>query len=164
MGPTQPSYGYSTQQHYPGFPPQGYPPPGFVPQHTIPGTVVTACVLWMIYGALALGSGALALAGGGKIGVMNLVFGAAFLITGIQVLMGKASQLIGSGVVCIVLGTLQTIGFFLLVGSLGRAAMWIPGWLVAIVVINSVVLILAGILAIVGNAAFRNWRLTKGIR
>ena len=130
----------------------GTPPPT---PTKIPGTVVAACILWMIYGGLGLIGGLAAAAiSGGKAGLPQLVFAAAFVVTGVQVLLGKASQLIGSGVVCILLGVMA-------LAIVGLASSIMPGWIGLLVMLNSALLIVAGILAIVGNGAYQRWRMTR---
>jgi hypothetical protein len=187
-GPGQPPQGYGPQPGYPpqgygpqpGYPPQGYgpqpgyplqgygPQPGYPPQGygqapptSIPVSVLAACILWIVYGAIGLLGGIASVTVSRGPGIGQIIFGAAFLITGIQVLMGKASQIMGSGVVCILLGGLQLLAFASLVNSLGELGGAVPSWITTVVLINGGVLITAGILAIVGNGRYKQWRLTK---
>jgi hypothetical protein len=135
-----------------GYSPHGLPPP---PPRSIPGVVIAACVLWMLFGALGLVGGLAGLAMGAKGGsVFQLAIAAAFLITGVQVLMGKASSILVSGIACIVLGGVT----MLLVLMVAR---YMPGVLMAIATFNSLVLIVAGILACVGNRNYKRWRAGK---
>jgi hypothetical protein len=128
---------------------------------SIPGTVVTACVLWIVYGVLGLVSGGHALmTHGGAAAITQVVFALAFLITGIQVLMGKASGLFGSGIACLLLAALGVLSVYLMPTTPEEAKAG-AGWVSIAILINSGVLALAGILAIAGNAKYKEWRATR---
>jgi len=154
--PQQPGYGYGA--------PQGYPPPAnFVPQHTRPGTITAASIMWIIWGSLSLIGNLMTLANGRPGGGMFIGWGLtlAFLITGIQALMGKAKGLLAMGIISIVFGGLALIAFLAL-GSLIRihAAF---GVLLLIGVLVGGMLIVPGILACIGNTKYKNWRRTRGL-
>jgi hypothetical protein len=171
-------------QHRPqGYAPQGYAPQGYVPQgyapqqhfapqpyghgfavrNKNPGSVIGASVLWIIYGSLALLGNLVALGGsGGRAGMPTLIglsLGVAFLVTGIQALMGKARGLLAMGITSIVFGGLTSIAFLLL-GSLVRGFR-APGWLLGVGFVVGGMLITAGVLACIGNRAYKDWRATK---
>lgn len=86
--------------------------------------------------------------GGGQI-----IIGFAFLLSGIQVLLGKASNVIGAGVACILLGV---IGL-----SIGALFWIVPGGAGLLFTVNSCILILSGILASTGNSAYLAWLATR---
>ena len=131
-------------------------------QSSIPGTVIVACVLWIIYGAFGLIGGLSTIAVSKGTGGTQLFIAAIFIISGIQVLMGKASGLMGTGITCIVLAALGLFAVFALNGlNGGRAAF--PGWVATIVMVNSGILMLSGILAIVGNGNYKAWRKSRGL-
>lgn len=116
-----------------------------------PASITTACILWIIYGGLGILGGVITLRASAGVGGFQIVFGLAFLVTGFQVLMGKASSVLGSGIVCIILGALA------LVGGLGGAAAFASSLIAIIVLVNAGLLIAAGVLAIVGSGAYKQW-------
>jgi hypothetical protein len=154
-------------QMQPGYgqPPMPYAQPGFTPRHKLPGAAVAASILWIIYGGLGLiGNLASLGATGGKVGsggIIGIGITAAFLIAGIQTLMGKAKGMLANGIMSIILGGLVAIAFFLL-GALIRGFRP-PGWLLGVGLLFGGMLITAGILACVGNKAYKEYRATKGL-
>jgi hypothetical protein len=146
--PQQPSYP-PPQQPYGAYAPQAYGNP----QAKLPGVVIAASIMWIIYGSLGLIGNLLGLAAGGRPGASTAVgFGiaAAFLISGIQALSGKARGLLASGICSIVLGALIR-GF--------RP----PAWLLGFGFLIGAILITAGILACIGNRSYKAWRAAKGM-
>lgn len=139
----------------PYFPPAA--PPG--PRPGKPGIIVAACILWIIYGSIGILGGLASMKAGG-FAYGNLIFGIAFLATGIQTLMGKTPSVLGAGIACLVLGGLGLIVMVMLMGG-GLHHMRMAGILFGIVLVNSGLLITAGILAIVGNARYKAWRATR---
>src|ERR1700704_5058440 len=131
-------------------------------QSSIPGTVIIACVLWIIYGAFGLLGGLTIIAASKGTGATQLAIAAIFIISGIQVLMGKASGLMGTGIVCIVLAGIGLFAIYSINSALGERSMF-PGWVMTIVMINSGILVTSGILAIVGNAKYKEWRRSRGL-
>jgi hypothetical protein len=166
---------YGQQPHYPqpGYPPApayGQPPPqhaqpNFTPRHKLPGAAVAASIMWIIYGGLALIGNLAALgASGGKMGtggILGIGIAVAFLVAGIQTIMGKAKGMLGNGIASIVLGALVSIAFLLL-GALIRGFKAPPALLLVGVLFGGM-LITAGILACVGNKAYKDYRATKGL-
>jgi hypothetical protein len=139
-----------------------------------PASVRTAGVLWVVFGVLglvtlvvsfALAAGLVA-AGGrtdppGGLGAIIPVF---FLIAGIQTVSGTLTGVVFYGVGSIIFGCLYLgVGALILVFSLAPAAdIRIPP--VALLAIGGVVfalgamLVVAGILALTGNGAYKRWR------
>jgi hypothetical protein len=159
--PPQPQ-GYAPQQLYGAnaYAPQAYGNP----QAKLPGIVIAASIMWIIYGSLALIGNLLGLAAGGRPGASTAIgFGiaAAFLISGIQALGGKARGLLASGICSIVLGALTSVAFLLL-GALIRGFRP-PGWLLGFGFLIGAILITAGILACIGNRSYKEWRAAKGL-
>jgi len=130
-------------------------------QTSIPGTVIVACVLWIIYGAFGLLGGLSTIAVSKGTGGTQLAIAAIFIISGIQVLMGKASGLMGTGIVCIILAALGLFAVYSLNGAVGGQVV-LAGWVMTIVLVNSGILALSGILAIVGNTSYKEWRKSRG--
>jgi hypothetical protein len=128
---------------------------------SIPGTVVAACVLWIIYGALGLLGGLTTVGSGASVAYGQIIFALAFIITGIQVLMGKASGLLGSGIACLFLAGLGALGAWFAQAAAEYARGSVASWVYVVIVINSGVLATAGILAIVGNAKYKAWRASR---
>ncbi|MEO8698509.1 MAG: hypothetical protein ABI867_00665 [Kofleriaceae bacterium] len=174
-----PSAPHDPPQH-PGYPPpqpqQGYPPPGwqpapaygapsFTPRHKIPGLAVAASIIWIIYGGLALIGNLLTLAAsGGRTGTpgfVGIAISVGFLVAGIQTLMGKAKGLMANGIVSIVLGGLAAVAFLLL-GALIRG-FHAPMVLILVGVLFGALLITAGILALMANKSYKEFRQTKGL-
>lgn len=129
-----------------------------------PASITTACLLWIVYGGLAILGGVLTLqASEGRrwvvvvlaFGGFQIVFGAAFLITGIQVLLGKASSVFASGIVCLILGALA------LLGGLASGGVFASSLAAMIILGSAGLLIAAGSLAIVGNDAYKQWIATR---
>jgi hypothetical protein len=131
-------------------------------QSSIPGTVIVACVLWIIYGAFGLLGGLSTISASKGTGATQLAIAAIFIISGIQVLMGKASGLMGTGIVCIVLAGLGLFAVYSINGAIDGRTMF-PGWVMTIVMVNSGILMLSGILAIVGNTKYKEWRRSRGV-
>ncbi len=134
---------------------------------SIPGTVIAACVLWILYGALGL-LGGLTTLGSGAASYGQIIFALAFIITGIQVLMGKASGLMGSGIACLLLAALGALAAWFLHAAAdyahasgGRNVAGALSWVYIVIMINSALLATAGILAIIGNAKYKEWRATR---
>ena len=169
--PQQPQYGQQPYGQQPGYPPQGYQQPQQVyaggPQLTRPGTITAASIMWIIYGSLALIGNLMTLgASGGRVGgpgYIGLGLSIAFLVTGIQALMGKARGLLATGIVSIVLGAIVLIAFLAL-GSLLRG-IHAPAALLALIgFLFGGFLITAGILACLGNTKYKAWRASKHAR
>jgi hypothetical protein len=170
--PQQPGY---PPQGQPGYPPQGqpgfapqppmYPPANFTPRHKLPGVAVAASIIWIIYGSLALIGNLIGLAGsGGRAGTPSFIglgIAVGFLVGGIQTLMGKAKGMLGNGIASIVLGALVAIAFLLL-GALIRG-FHAPMILILIGVLFGALLITAGVLGCIGNKAYKEYRMTKGL-
>jgi hypothetical protein len=170
--PQYPPAGYPPPQGQPGYlpqpgwapPPPQYPPqPSFTPRHKLPGTAIAASIIWIIYGSLALIGNLITLAAsGGRTGTPSIVglgIAAGFLVGGIQTLMGKAKGMMANGIASIVLGALVAIAFLLL-GALIRG-FHAPMFLVVIGLLFGALLITGGILALVGNKAYKEYHLTK---
>src|SRR5215468_5176799 len=104
---------------------------------SIPGTVVAACVLWIIYGALGLlgGLSTIAAHASGP-GIGQIVIALAFVITGIQVLMGKASSLIGSGIACLLLAGVGLFVALTLQHAASEGLGQVAGWIYVAIMIN----------------------------
>jgi hypothetical protein len=155
-----------------------------------PGIVMAAGVIWIGGGSLALISamGNLALLGanqganqqaGGAPGAIgggccSGLVGIAFLVCGFQTVTGKSSDTLGNGIGSLVLGLLALLiaagtvfGGFVLLGNQNA-----PGQALAAGIIVAAglfglcgaALILAGILALVGRSAYREWRLAYAPR
>jgi hypothetical protein len=153
-----------------------------------PTVVMVAGVIWIIVGAVALvnvvltlalaGANAAAQPGqpGGQTGGVccGLLVGIAFLVCGIQTVKGTAKDTLGNGIGSILIG-----GFYLVVGlglgllgALGGAgagqnpnlAPLAGVLLIAMVIAGGIgaALVLAGILALVGRGAYREWRRAYG--
>ena len=120
----------------------------------MPGSVKTAAILWIVFGGLGLLGQLMSLASGGfgTRGILGLVISVAFVVAGIQTISGKAKDTLGNGIGSIVLG-----GLALLLIMLAAAAVGLH-WTVLLGMLNSGGLVLAGILALVGRAAYREWR------
>jgi hypothetical protein len=161
--PPQPQHPHPAYGHQPQTP---YAQPGFTPRHKLPGTVIAASIMWIIYGGLGLlgNIGTLASTGGkmGTGGIVGIGITLAFLIAGIQTLMGKAKGTLGNGIASIVVGGLVLIAFLAL-GSLFRGIGPGAGVLMAIGLIVGGILITAGILGCMGNKAYKEYRATKGL-
>lgn len=161
----QPNYPQPQMQPGHGQPPMPYAQPGFTPRHKLPGTAIAASIMWIIYGGLGLIGNLAALgASGGKAGsggIIGIGITAAFLIAGIQTLMGKAKGMLANGIVSICLGGIVSIAFLAL-GALIRGFK-APGILIAVGFLFGAILITAGILACVGNKAYKEYRATKGL-
>jgi hypothetical protein len=137
-----------------------------------PGTVLTAGVLWIVFGALSvLGvllllalafvvagapgprpRGAEAEAAGVVCGlILGGLFGAAFIFVGVQTVRGTAKDTLGNGIGSIIFAALALLAtiFNLAVGQVPQAV----GNL-----ITCVGLMVAGILALVGRADYRAWK------
>ena len=145
--------------------PMPYAQPGFTPRHKLPGTVIAASIMWIIYGGLGLlgNLGALASSGGkvGTGGIIGIGITLAFLVAGIQTIMGKAKGTLGNGIASIVLGGLVLIAFLAL-GSMFRGIGG-AGVLLVVGLIVGGILITAGILGCMGNKAYKEYRATKGL-
>jgi hypothetical protein len=166
-GHAQPGPGYG-QPPYPqghGQPAMPYAPQGFTPRTKLPGIVVAASIMWIIYGSLGLLGNLSALgASGGKIGgggFFGLFIAVAFLVAGIQTLMGKAKGMLANGITSIVLGGLAMIAILAL-GAISRG-FHLPPILFVVGFIFGALLITAGILACMGNKAYKEYRATKGL-
>jgi hypothetical protein len=178
-----PQQGYPQGAPQQGYPQQGYPQQGYAPQAGYspypaqpyaqgyqqppkkPGVVVAASILWIIYGSLALLGNLIALGGsGGRTGaptIIGLSIGAGFLVAGITTLTGKARGLLANGIVSIVLGGLTSVAFLLL-GALLRGFR-VSAPLLGIGFVVGSILIVAGILACMGNRRYKEWRAAKGL-
>jgi hypothetical protein len=167
----QPGYqqppGYYQQPGYAPPPywqqPQGYAPPNFTPRHKLPGTAVAASIMWIIYGSLGLLGNLIALgASGGKAGggIVGIGIAVGFLVAGITTLTGKAKGMMANGIASIVLGALVSIAILLL-GALIRG-FHPPAVLILVGLLFGLMLIGAGIFALVGNKAYKEYRYTRG--
>ncbi len=141
-----------------------------------PGTVTAAGVIWIIYGCLVLLSLAATLfvifvlaananvpaqANGAAVGglvegalLAMVIYGliaAAFLFVGVQSVRGTARDTLGNGVGSIILGVLGlgVVGLNAAIGQYLQAAG---------VVVGAVLLLTAGILALVGRSPYKLWR------
>jgi hypothetical protein len=113
--------------------------------------------LWIVYGAIAILLGLAAKSSSEGLAYLNFLFGAMFLISGIQVLYGKASQVIGSGITCLLLAAGTVVSYLALAQHADDVGGRIPSWLTNSFVLNAAILGLAGILAIMGDAQYRQW-------
>ena len=139
--------------------------PGFTPRHKIPGMAIAASIIWIIYGGLALIGNLFALAGsGGRTGtpgILGITISAAFLVAGIQTLMGKSKGLMANGIASIVVGALAAIAF-LLVGALVRG-FHPPMVLIVVGLLFGALLITGGILALIANKPYKEYRQSKNL-
>lgn len=124
---------------------------------------MAACILWIIYGALGILGGLTSIGVSKVMGISQTCIGAAFLITGIQVLMGKATSVLASGIVCVILAAVGLLGVMMLMSAMPRGAGGFGAMFLPIVLLNSALLLTSGILAIVGNGKFKAWRVAKGL-
>lgn len=120
----------------------------------MPGSVKTAAILWIVFGGLGVLGQALSLVGGGfqARSLISLAISVAFVIAGIQTISGKAKDTLGNGIGSIVLGGLGLILILVAMAALGLH------YVVLIGLLNSGGLVLAGILALVGRAGYKEWR------
>lgn len=121
-----------------------------------PGIVMAAGIIWIIFGGLILMSllavavlipilvrgvdAGAALAGLASVAGCLGLFGGVFVMVGVQTVRGTAKDTMGNGVGSILFGLLNGMNFDLQGGGLGLA------------------LVVAGILAIVGRADYKEWR------
>jgi hypothetical protein len=131
-------------------------------QSSIPGSVLVACILWIVYGAFGLLGGIRTMSQNTGAAGTQLVIAAIFIISGIQVMMGKASGLMGTGITCIVLAAFGLLAIYF-VNSAGGSRPVFPGWVMIIVFVNSGILVTSGILAIIGNDKYKAWRRIRGL-
>lgn len=145
---------------------------------SFPGTVMTAGVLWIVFGSLVLLGLLLAVVGvalasmrmgppnnnEGAMMVMacgGLFFGlvgGGFLLVGVQTVRGTARDVLGNGIGSIVISLLvMGLGVFPIVATLDRGP---PGPMLVGVfyVVVGLVLTLAGVLALSGRGDYRAWR------
>src|SRR5262249_55309498 len=138
---------------------------GMAPQLSRPGSITGAAILWIIYGSLGTlgGLSSLGMSGGrvGAPGFIGLGIAIAFLITGIQALLGKARGMLGSGIGSIIWGTVTLIAFLAL-GGMVRGGHGLAGIFALIGLVFGGILITGGILACVGNAKYKAWRASTG--
>jgi hypothetical protein len=120
-------------------------------------------VLWIIYGALGLlgGLSSIAAHASGP-GIGQIVIALAFIITGIQVLMGKASSLLGSGIACLLLAGVGVFAALTLQRAASAGLGHVADWIFVVIMINCALLATAGVLAIVGNTKYKSWRASRG--
>ena len=138
------------------------------PQSTNPASAKAAAIIWIIIGGLSLlGNGYQAAAGEGasiRI-IVSICVTLAFLITGIQTLIGSVSSILGAGIASIILALIGLIAVLSIVlvggalfgggqGGLGMLEMVVAG----IMLIGPVILLAAGILACIGSTGYKRWR------
>jgi hypothetical protein len=132
----------------------GPPVTPYDPTAKIPGLAMAAAIIWIAWGGLGLVGNLAALGDGG--GVPRLILPVAFLVTGIQALLGKTSSILGAGIACVVLAGLGLIAILalpvMLGGRAGFAGIWLLVGLTAVTP-----LLVSGILAIKSNAAYKRW-------
>ncbi len=128
---------------------------------TIPGAARAACVLWIMYGSVGVLAGIMTAQISPPAAGPQILFGLAFLITGIQVWLGKAAQILGSGIACIVLGAIGLLLLWMMGGVLGGGVLRVPTWVTSLAMFNNLLLIVAGILAIVGSSPYKQWVASK---
>lgn len=146
----------------------------------IPGIVMAAGVIWIGVGMLGIVNTALSLmmvganaAGGGGGGAnagspcCGIFIAIAFLMVGYQTVTGKAKDTLGNSIGSIILGSIQillAIGIALLgAGVFGNAninrmapeVLLVTGIIVGVM---GLTLVTAGILALMGRRAYREWR------
>jgi hypothetical protein len=142
------------------------------PEPPYPPTVTTAGVIWIVYGCLMLLYSAASLiltfayqavnakgqasgaeyAAGGLCGLTVIaLFAAAFLFVGVQSVRGTANDTLGNGIGSILFAGLYFGGAAVMI-ALGQV---IP---VAAPLLGGVLLLAAGVLALVGRGPYRQWR------
>jgi hypothetical protein len=131
------------------------------PQLSRPGSITGAAVLWIIYGSLGTLGGLISLQHPNGPAIGGFAIAVAFLVTGIQALMGKARGMLGSGIGSIIWGVVVLIAFLAL-GSIIRGARGLAGIFAIIGLVFGGILITAGILACVGNGKYKAWRASTG--
>lgn len=145
------------------------------PQTTNPGSAKAAAILWIIVGALGLVGGLLSLANANLQTVVQILVALAFLITGIQTLSGSVSGILGAGIASIILATIGLIAGLAVVvfggavaaggaGGAGGGAAGAGGLVMLVgilMLIGPTMLMIAGILACVGNKKYKLWRAYK---
>jgi len=138
-----------------------------------PGTVRTAGIVWIVFGSLILLNllGVLLItfvfvAGGGPgregavggalcVGGVIGLFGGAFLFVGVQSVRGTAADTLGNGIGSIVIGLLVLAAGAFTAAAADGAGNAIGGGVNGLA---GLALVLAGILALVGRGAYRDWR------
>lgn len=147
----------------------------------VPGLVRAAGILWITYGSLGLlstiagfvmqaGQAAGQAAGGNQPGnnpaspCCSIVITIAFLYVGIQSVQGTAKDTLGNAIGSLILGMLQFSAgvFFVLVGlEVVQVAMFVREAALAVggfLLLMSSALLLAGIMALMGRSAYREYR------
>jgi hypothetical protein len=125
----------------------------------IPRAARIAAAVWTAVGGLTvlnllvslLSSGSSA--GGAALALVAAIFGAGFLVVGIQTLLGKAESTLANGIGSIGLAVLFVLPLVLVAELLPSTAI---GWALAVVIPAG--LLLAGVLAIAGREPYRAWR------
>jgi hypothetical protein len=137
------------------------PPPN---QHSgaagIPATALAAAILWILFGAFMLFASVMLFAQG-QVGVLQLLFGAAYVTIAIRVLCAKPAGLLGGGITSIVLGALFTMGAATAVSREGDTVA-LPALALAFGFGFAGLLIVAGVLACVAHRAYKTWRVARG--
>jgi hypothetical protein len=129
-----------------------------------PGSITGASILWIIYGSLGTLSGlvTLGMSGGraGGPGFIGLGIAVAFLVSGIQGLLGKARGMLGSGIASIIWGLVTLVAFLYLASLVHGGGAGIFGILG---LVFGGMLITSGALACIGNEKYKAWRASRGL-
>jgi uncharacterized membrane protein HdeD (DUF308 family) len=137
----------------------------------LPATVLTAGIVWILIGGLILLNGLITvvllmatagapdapaeakgiLAGGSCTVLLIALFGAAFILVGVQTVKGTAKDTLGNSIGSLVFGALVIAGGIV---NMARGEV-IPA---GIGILAAAGLIAAGVLALIGRADYRAWR------
>lgn len=134
-----------------------------------PMSVRVGGILWIVYGCLGLISSVANLATGGQNAnpatpICSVLVALAFLITGVQTVTGKVSDLLGAGIASIILGLITgAAGVFLLVSAKGNQVPQFAYLLLMVIGLLAILLISAGFLVIAGRTQFLEWREAMGL-
>ena len=122
----------------------------------MPGVVKAAGIIWIVVGGLGLLGQLMSLGAGFRPqNILGLAIAVAFLVCGIQTVMGKAKDTLGNGIGSIVIGLLNG-------GFLGYAASNLPSAMAGAMMLFGAPVVLGllvgGILALVGRTGYKEWR------
>lgn len=137
------------------------PYPGYAPSgqgtYSRPASVTTAAIFWIIYGGLGLLGNLISLVNGAVGGgVFGLLISAVFLSVGISSIRGKAKDTLGNAIGSLVLGGLGLLGSIYL--------MTINPAVGVVTILFVLLLVVAGILALIGRQGYRDWVYHKNFR
>jgi hypothetical protein len=149
--------------------PDGLPTPNEITGPRFPGRVLTAGIIWIVLGALILINAAIVLLLGTPLvaetgtrpifgtaacsGIVLALFGAAFLLVGVQSVTGTALDMLGNGLGSIIIALFSGVMGYLMVHYQPVQAI--------LAFLDSCGLIAAGVLALMGREDYKAWRKTR---